>query len=188
MGKVSNTTAQVQADPMLGMDVALGGIEAQEARGQRELVNTDSLPTECDNRQALEAHGVKFGEPYKDDPLFCDAILPTGWRKRATDHSMHSDLIDDKGRVRAWIFYKAAYYDRRADMHVIRRYTVDMYADGSDDKHTRVVAKDGGNVIHVFGEAIGYDDRAELGKGAEKWLDQQFPEWRNAAAYWDSNA
>lgn len=182
--KVSNTTAQVEADPMLGMAVALGGIEAQEARGQRELVNTDSLPTECDNREALEAHGVKFGEPYKDDPLFCDAILPTGWKKRATGHSMHSDLLDDKGRIRAAIFYKAAYYDRRADMHVKRRYTLDMYAEGSDKENTRVVAKDDDTVIHVFGEAASYEERKAFGKDGEEWLNQQFPDWRDAGAYW----
>lgn len=185
MSKVSNTTAQVQADPILGIAIALGGIEAQEARGQRELVNTDSLPTECDNREAMEAHGVKFGEPYKDDPLFCDAILPTGWKKQATDHSMHSEVVDAKGRVRAEIFYKAAYYDRRASMHMKRRYTVDAYAEGSDKEHTRVVAKDGETVIREFGEATGYEDRKVLQKDAEEWLGQQYPEWRNAAAYWD---
>lgn len=186
MNKVRNTTAEVEANPLAGLATAfIGGIEAQEARGQRELVNTDSLPTDCDNREALEMHGVKFGKPYGDDPLFCDATLPAGWKKQATDHSMHSQLVDDKGRVRARIFYKAAYYDRRADMVVARRYTVDAYAEGSSREQSRVVALDGNNVIREFGEAAGYEDRKVLQKEADDWLAQQYPDWRNAAAYWD---
>lgn len=93
-----------------------GAIEAQEKRGQKELIVSESLPIEMDAecRQALESAGVVFGEPYEDDPLFCIAQLPEGWSKRATDHDMWSELIDGTGKVRAGIFYKAAFYDRRA--------------------------------------------------------------------------
>lgn len=101
----------------------LGGnpkaIEAQESRGQDQLVNSHDLPVDCrPDRTALEAAGVKFGEPHKGDPLFCRAELPAGWTKRATDHSMWSELVDADGKVRANIFYKAAFYDRDAFMSV----------------------------------------------------------------------
>ncbi len=112
--KITNTATQerVLAD---GLPFV---IEASEAAGQRQLVESCQLPVEClhDGRGELEAAGVVFGEPCEDDPLFCVAQLPAGWKKRGTDHSMWSDLIDDEGRVRATIFYKAAFYDRRAHM------------------------------------------------------------------------
>jgi len=102
---------------------ALGGnpraIENQEKQGQNELVNSSQLPVDCQGKDILEQAGVKFGEPIPDDPLFCVAELPAGWSKRATNHAMWSELIDDKGAVRAEIFYKAAFYDRRADMKAV---------------------------------------------------------------------
>ena len=91
-------------------------IERQEARGQEQLVGSDLLPTDCpkDVKTALEAAGVVFGEVVSGDALFRHVSLPTGWKKVATDHAMWSTLVDDTGRERAKIFYKAAFYDRRA--------------------------------------------------------------------------
>jgi len=92
----------------------------QESRGQDQLVNSHDLPVSCrPNRDVLETAGVKFGNPKKSDPLFCRAELPDGWTKRATDHSMWSELVDAGGRLRARIFYKAAFYDRDAFMMVV---------------------------------------------------------------------
>ncbi len=89
-----------------------GGIELQEAAGQAALVGTrDLLPRDCP-REQLEALGFVFGEDADD--LFVNVTLPKGWRKKATDHSMWSDLLDDKGVKRGSIFYKAAFYDRSA--------------------------------------------------------------------------
>lgn len=109
---ITNTRTQ---RPSLGM-VMPGAIEAQEAEGQRELVQSAQLPVEChaECKAKLEAAGVKFGPALPDDPLFCNAELPAGWKKVPTDHSMWSDLVDEKGEKRAAIFYKAAFYDRSA--------------------------------------------------------------------------
>lgn len=187
--KPTNTTAQAQRDPLMTLlsTMGSGGIERQEARGQQELVNSASLPTECRGRDALEAAGVKFGEPYKDDALFCDAVLPDGWKKRATDHSMWSDLVDGKGRVRARIFYKAAHYDRRADMSVERRFNFSAYNDGSDKEHYACVITDGGKPMHTVGETLrsDYNGRGKIEEEAEAWLNERYPEWKSAAAYWD---
>lgn len=101
-------------------DVMPGMIEASEARGQRELVASTQLPIEIrppEGKKTLEEAGVKFGEP-GEDPLFCEATLPEGWKKVATEQSMWSELVDDKGVKRASIFYKAAFYDRVACMNV----------------------------------------------------------------------
>lgn len=188
--KPTNTQREANIDPLATLFGTLspGGIECQESRGQAELVKSESLPTECHDRTALEAAGVVFGAPYPDDPLFCPVTLPKGWKKAATDHSMHSHLLDDKGRVRAGIFYKAAFYDRRANLSVRRRFSRSSYEDGADDQHQRVVIKDGDKVIHVAGEyrRNDWDTCKLLEKDADDWLNQQFPDWQNAAAYWDA--
>jgi hypothetical protein len=94
-------------------------IDAQEAQGQSQLVVSELLPTKIrGSRGILERAGVVFGDPLPDDPLFCRATLPPGWNKRATDHPMWSELVDETGRVRAMIFYKAAFYDRDAFVNV----------------------------------------------------------------------
>jgi hypothetical protein len=92
-----------------------GGIEAQEAQGQREFVANETLPIDCPKAE-LEALGFVFGAPVDD--LFVSVQFPTGWEKIATDHSMWSDLVDEAGVTRGSIFYKAAFYDRRAFMRL----------------------------------------------------------------------
>lgn len=114
--KTITNTARTEAHPEWCLGGNPGAIEAQEASGQDQLVNSNVLPTKCPqaDRKILEAAGIKFGEPHKGDPLFCTAVLPKGWKKRATDHTMWSELVDENGKVRATIFYKAAFYDRDA--------------------------------------------------------------------------
>ena len=94
-------------------------IEAQEARGQQMLVRSTYLPTEllrC-TEEDIEALGIILGSVLKDDPLFREATLPEGWTLvPAEGHSMWNYVVDDKGNRQVAIFYKAAFYDRRAHM------------------------------------------------------------------------
>lgn len=97
-----------------------GYIEAQEARGQRELVESTDLPTDAHGRDAdFEALGFTFGAPHSGDPLFRPATLPEGWRREGSGHAMWSYIVDNKGRQRVSIFYKAAFYDRKAFMSLV---------------------------------------------------------------------
>lgn len=92
-----------------------GGIERQEAEGQRTFVASDSLPVDgidAKKQAELEAMGFVFGDLM--DGLFIECKLPPGWKKVATNHSMWSELVDDQGKEQAMIFYKAAFYDRKA--------------------------------------------------------------------------
>lgn len=101
-------------------DQLIGG---QEKRGQQQLVNSDRLPTEIrGDRADFEDLGFVLGVPDPTDPLFAPAALPDGWAREASDHDMWSYIVDQLGRRRVAIFYKAAFYDRRADMHLVTLY------------------------------------------------------------------
>ena len=109
-----------------------GGIERQERNGQADMVrraetNAASLPRKMGNngRTVLESFGVVFGDNVDD--LFVSVTLPAGWKIQATDHALHSKLLDDKERTRAAIFYKAAFYDRDADLTLTNRYSLRMH-------------------------------------------------------------
>lgn len=100
-----------------------GGIEAQEKQGQTEFVANSTLPKRFNSgtKEELEQMGIIFGEDVDD--LFVEVQLPQGWKKEATEHSMWSNLLDEKGRKRASVFYKAAFYDRDAFISVYRRFS-----------------------------------------------------------------
>jgi len=174
-------------------EITPGGIERQEAAGQAAFVRNATLPKDCD-RETLTKCGIIFCTDADD--LFVHVILPDGWKKRATNHPMYSDLLDDKGRVRATIFYKAAFYDRRSDMRMCCRYNINEYetcdADGNDVKygnhtHFKTVVTDGAASLHSFERIREADDyeRSDLHvKQAQEWLDLNYPDWRNPLAYW----
>lgn len=93
-----------------------GGIEKQEKEGQNMFIAdsgnaTSILPKDCP-KEELEKMGVEFLTDYDD--IFVNVILPKGWKKKATDHSMWSKLYGENGKEIASIFYKAAFYDRGA--------------------------------------------------------------------------
>jgi hypothetical protein len=123
---IDNTTKRMRdpAEKLLFLADAMGhgtdgAIERQERDGQRQLVNSDRLPAKCGDHAPWLALGFTFGDPDPADPLFMSATLPPGWQRQATEHAMGSVIVDTLGRERVSIFYKAAFYDRKADMHLI---------------------------------------------------------------------
>lgn len=197
---VTNTTDEVRFNPLdfLIRSAIEGGssaaIERQEAQGQKELVNSATLPTTMRGRakEVLEQAGVKFLGPVEGDPLFQYVELPAGWKKVPTDHSMASKLVDERGRVRASIFYKAAFYDRKADVSVVTRYKIANDYESEDTKHVVISQiKDGDKVIYST-EPIPFTTvksrlaaQDEAYTRCKKVLDEQFPDWQNPAAYWN---
>jgi hypothetical protein len=91
-----------------------GYIEHQEKQGQADVSRGCKLPIRISgkSKEELEEIGFVFGDQI--DELFQECTLPEGWEIRPTDHSMWSDIVDDKGEKRGSMFYKAAFYDRRA--------------------------------------------------------------------------
>lgn len=98
-----------------------GVIENQEAREQQRLVAASLLPVELLGdlvETDLEEMGFKLGPEVKDDELFRHVVFPEGWKLVPSDHSMWSDVVDAEGVVRLNVFYKGAFYDRRAHVRL----------------------------------------------------------------------
>lgn len=200
--KKAPINTQRQATEQLDMRLwVMGGnpnaILAQEAQGQKSFVGSDTLPTDIggdsdyDEKAILKAAGVKFLGSLKGDKMFQYVELPQGWQKVATDHSMWSKLVDDKGRERASIFYKAAFYDRSARMSLSCRYGVSLDYDRFYKENVGVAnVMDGGKVIHTTEPLPAdsekrYEVRDRTREVAIEWLDRNHPDWRNPGAYWD---
>lgn len=111
-------------DPLVHLAGSWGGnhsssyIQEMEAAGQSQFVNSDRMPVDAPIDK-LEALGFTFGKPDPTDPLFRPATLPAGWSRQGSDHDMWSHIVDDKGRRRVSVFYKAAYYDRSAHASIV---------------------------------------------------------------------
>lgn len=168
---------------------ALGSaaILAQEARGQRELVASCDLPTDCTDDAILRAWGFELGQPNPDDPMFRSAVLPAGWKMEYTNHAMWSKVVDQEGRERVSIFYKAAFYDRSAFMQAKYRFSAE--ANYGCDPCNVGIAKDCSAVI-FRSEPIDTTGReswdiADAARNiAAMWLDINRPGWRDCAAGW----
>ena len=185
--KPTNTEKQAIDDPMMVFAEAMifGGpdtIERSEARGQAELVESEVLPTDLNGGKIedYEKIGIVFGDVCDGDIMFQEVTLPDGWKKVRTDHSMWSDLIDDKGRRRAGIFYKGSFYDRKAHMNLNRRISVDCY-----EHKFKAIATDGEKDLFEVEHGGEYDGREEARKQCEQWLNENHPDWKDVTAYWD---
>ncbi len=170
-------------------------IEDQEAEGQKEFVKSTTLPTKIagEDEKLMKSWGFVFGEEVEGDPLFRYVTMPKGWTRASTDHNMHSDVLDDKGRKRAGVFYKAAFYDRRASLALARRYryTYDYEHLEATGEYVGVVF-DCGNIVYRT-ESLpsktpdgedhweNYDKCQALAKA---WLEGQYPDWNDPGAYW----
>lgn len=182
------------------------------------MVASDSLPVKVFYRNAhptkeeLEANytrlremGFELSKPFDDDPLFMPVILPEGWKRKGCDHNMWSHILDDKGRQRLSIFYKAAYYDRRSFANLLERVTVENdwtemekraggegKIDRDVDIHT-VFAKQAGEEKHVLARFVGlienFRNREQMQENvlgiAQSWAKENYPDHENPAAYWD---
>lgn len=164
-----------------------GGIEAQEKAGQALLVASTNMPKEMrPSREAFEKVGFTLGNDV--DELFLSAKLPAGWTRAATDHSMHSEILDEQGRKRVGIFYKAAFYDRRATSGLNCRFRVEWLFDSKDLKggETAYIVTDCGKEIFrtdIFKMHDWSADEAHK-KIAQDWLAERFQNADDPTANW----
>lgn len=195
MSKTTNTAKNPRPEWLIGGNP--NAIEAQEAEGQHELVNSLQLPRECNSPMGVNAAaqyhkmGIKTFTGSKGDNLFLGVKLPDGWKKRATDHSMWSELTDNKGRVRATIFYKAAFYDREAFINFRHRYIAaqefvnqGVITDGDYSKYYCVKDQATGEIIFKTAITKEYCDDG-LKSQCIDYLNTNFPDHDDINAYWD---
>ncbi|HEX2656102.1 MAG TPA: hypothetical protein VHN11_20970 [Xanthobacteraceae bacterium] len=177
----------------------VGGIEAQEKAGQLEQAEKQTLPLDLgqryggsadEARKPWEKLGFKFGK--KVDDIFVEATFPNGWKKRPTDHSMWSEIVDEKGRKRGAIFYKAAFYDRSANAYLERRFSVRETYEGPKliqivdacGEVKREIAGD--DTSNLQGDAfhVAYEGNRAKASELAAWLSANYPDWQNPTAYW----
>ena len=176
-----------------------GGIERLEAAGSQQVAAEQLLPREiCTVRGlTLEALSTHWGFTIlgESDELFMRVQLAPGWTLKTTEHRLYTDLFDDKGRRRAQIFYKAAPYDRRADLMPCTRYEVRCNYQSDPERRSRNEAIDhDGNVILEVGQwfstaspraAEDYIAQNTEADAMNAALTERFPDRKNPLAYWD---
>ncbi len=113
--KIRNTSEDYVCDP--------ASIEAQEAQGALDMIDSGShaftqLPALTAFASPAEnlywQHSIKVLCLNPNDPLFYTTVLPKGWQINPTTHPLWTELVDDKDKTIALIFYKAAFYDMAA--------------------------------------------------------------------------
>jgi hypothetical protein len=187
-----------------------GGIERQEAQGQADMVRNCRLPKKLNGydqkytiQQAYEKMGIKvLGDA---DDIFYKVQLPEGWQLKPQEDSSNSywsNLIDNKGRNRASIFYKAAFYDRSAHISLERRFSCEVEPedhyekDISSKERSKMLWQgtvyDGKKAIFATKPIIRSGDaskrEAEEKKmlaECEAFLKKNYPKWKDDFAYWD---
>lgn len=199
MKKVTDTSKNPHLDWLMGGNPR--AIEAQEAQGQKELVQSSQLPRKLNGggisqKDAYEEYikmGIDITEDAKadSDPLFIAVTLPEGWKVESTDHSMWNLLKDNKGRKRGSIFYKAAFYDRDSFINLECCYQAEYKPTGEKDEqgcsYHYYVAINQNTGQEVFrSETLGGVFSSEKTYGAVKnWLNENFPDYKDPHAYWE---
>lgn len=163
------------------------GIEAQEMDGQQMLLTSKLVPKDMrPDRGTYEKLGFVFGPAAEG--IFLEATYPEGWSVVATEHSLHSRIVDEQARERCSLFYRAAFYDRHADCTLLCRYIIKSQDVGSDYSQYELVVWDNGTQqrLKSFGAADSSNPESlePLRSAASAWLNEQYPESKNPLAYW----
>lgn len=172
---------------------------------QFDLAEDDRVE-KLSGKQVLEAWGVVFSDEDSGDKLFQLCKLPKGWAKQPTDHYMHNDLVDDKGRKRASLMYKPDFWDRDASLSPQRRFSIrKIYnREDRDAPYVQFEVQDCGENAFTSSTQYHYKAASEAPRedrlreinereDAERravaecraWLDDKYPLWRKYTAYWD---
>lgn len=190
-----------EIDAIVMLARAMGGeknvIEHMEAEGQQQACKCSYVAREMyPNRYAWERLGFVFTD-IPNDCVLCKAILPEGWSIQPTEHSMWNNILDEKGRKRASMFYKAAFYDRDANMRLRCRYGV--RSNYIDDEHTTSEIYFGNENEKLFvagqihiDENLSWEEKRPLYNKEDKLRDaaeafgkENYPEYEDPLAYWD---
>jgi hypothetical protein len=160
------------------------GMEASKMRTSNEIPNPKT-----EDRLLLTEWGVEFGKA--TDRVLVECTLPPGWKKVKTDHYMYSNLVDDRGQVRAQIMFKGVSYDYDGWTTCERRLKTSAHRFTSDRKDPMYPAvKDSSGKILWLGAAVTDTEGTECYRicdaRAREILDKHCPQWNDVRAYWDT--
>jgi hypothetical protein len=198
-----NAKKEAMESPVLGMFGAMqsNGNLLSEREGAAEAKQMRELPVNGTKGREDEwkTLGFEFGEP-EDDELFRPVLKqPDGWHLKSEGHDpRHMILLDNKGRRRGTMFYKNAFYDRKADIRLEPRLSVEYHPDF--DNKTKLVVDAAHSIFEdkrtVFTVLFSFDEPMKDGEdqwayadrartACVKWLNERYPDWKSKVAYWD---
>lgn len=134
------------------------------------------------------------------DDMFYNVVLPDGWEIKATEHTMWNEVLDDKGRKRMTIFYKAAFYDRDAFANLQTRFQLDVthVADPNSDydvwkaSDIQGTVKDGDKIIYQTARVPACSDYTKESKMKDvlwedlyAFMNENWPQYKDVHAYWN---
>lgn len=193
--KVTNTEKNPHIEWLFGLNP--DAIYKQESDGQNELNNSNQLPKKCNSPRGLDIAeqyklmGIEVIGETEGDSLFMDVVMPSGWKKESTDHSMWNNLVDSKGRIRGSFFYKAAFYDRDSFMNFTTRYKWDTdYSDKNFvgyhvwDSEKQEIVFNAGKLAKDYSAPDYFKKQDELQKLCDDFLKNNFPNHEDINAYW----
>jgi hypothetical protein len=176
--------------------ISKGSTPAEE--GQRELVaaNGASLPIKGSDAPYLKKLGFTFGPPL--DNVFREASLPLGWSVKADpEYMMWCHIVDTKGRKRVGISYVPDFSNRKAELHAVVRYRLNVEYQGqfgrTGESH-RGCVQDQATDTEVFTtKTLRRESEADrsflktelLKEECQQWLEKNFPNHLDPLAYWD---
>ena len=150
------------------------------------------------SQEVLVAAGVVIGKTSPEDDALVYVTLPAGWRKISTNFSSWQNLVDEKGRTRATIFYysflDAESQPQRqtvASLNVVTRFRIDH--EETHDGTIRAIVQDSKKSVFVSEKPVADSTNINLFTAqsiaamdeARNWLNQHYPEWQDPKKYWD---
>ncbi len=162
-------------------------VEAVEAAALAAFIESPYLPSDmglASQGQVEEHTGILFADLVDD--LFVRVVLPAGWRKVRGDQHRVAQLLDQKDRIRASIFYKNTGTKRLASMQWHCFYTVMQIRQDKTKRFYTTVASADDNVawFQIFEDDTPPAVIEEARLKANRWLFETYPNALDPFSYW----
>lgn len=200
-------------NPLLGMFGAMqstagaGGNLVSEEMGAQEAAQMKELPNDgtVGQEEVWAKLGFELGEPGEDgDEIFRPVKkAPPGWRlERDRRDGRHMNLLDEAGRKRGSMFVKNAYYDRKANIGLNRRFSITYRTivhgtDYDDPAGIGFAVVDQEHTVYETHHAVCFEFCEPMKEGEERWtysdrardacaawLREHYPDFNDPTAYW----
>jgi len=145
-----------------------------------------------DHRAILESWGLELLEDFAGEDNLQYVRLPEGWSFVAVDPDKHFKVIDEKDRERINAFLDDS-CPPNSITRLCHRITIQFDHELMVEKNLYVanIYDSEGKLLYATNPIVGYEDESEdvniraAIKRACDWLKENYPDWRNPAAYWE---